>query len=98
MNLMDASTAGTGGTLFGVHQGGGSTQTYFAQQGANNSRIQAGTGGVTFAQSTTTGTNNLSSYTASSRVNILSDVGKSSGITMRDKRANPIKKQCSCRC
>lgn len=85
MNLMDASTAGTGGTLFGVHQGGGSTQTYFAQQGANNSRIQAGTGGVTFAQSTTTGTNNLSSYTASSRVNILSDVGKSSGITMRDK-------------
>jgi hypothetical protein len=85
MNLMDASTAGAGGSFFGVHEGGGASQTYFSQQGTNNSRVQASTTGVTFAQSTTAGTNNLTSYTSSARVNILSDVGKSNGITIRDK-------------
>jgi hypothetical protein len=90
IDLLDATTGGTGGTFFAVHQGGNANNTYFANRGSNNSRIHGQTAGIALAQSTTTGSNNLAGYTTSARVNILSTVGKNNGISTRDQNGSTL--------
>lgn len=85
VSLIDASSGGSGGTFFSIHQGGGSSQTYFGQQSSGNSRIQSQTGNWLLANGSSSGTNNKATFTNSSRVNLIATCGKSNGLTVRDK-------------
>lgn len=90
VSLIDASTGGSGGTFFSMHQGGSNSQTFFSQQSSGSSRIQGQTTAVIFAQGSATGSNNRATPTNSSRVNLLSISGKSNGLTVKDKNGSNL--------
>ncbi|MDO8999379.1 MAG: T9SS type A sorting domain-containing protein [Bacteroidota bacterium] len=84
VNLLDNSLAGEGGTAFYVYQGGSNGLMPFSHQGTNNSRILGQTDRLIFANGAGVGANNNAAITKSTRVNIISGNGKSSGLTLSD--------------
>ncbi|MBK7391449.1 MAG: T9SS type A sorting domain-containing protein [Bacteroidetes bacterium] len=90
VSLIDASSGGSGGTFFSMHQGGSGSQTFFSQQSSGSSKIQGQTTAVIFAQGSASGTNNRATPSNSSRVNLLAISGKSNGLTVKDKNGSNL--------
>ena len=82
VNLFDNAPAAEGGTHFYVYQGGTNGRMSFAHQGTNNSRFLGQTNRLVSSNGAGAGTNNDVAITKSTRVNLISGMGKSNGLTL----------------
>lgn len=84
LNLGDLSSGGAGSSYFSAYAGGSSGRSVFGHKGTGNSRVLAKTNEIAFGNTAAVGTNNNTTFTGSSRMNIPSVNGKSNGLVVKD--------------